>query len=73
MIQIRDVPDALHRILRVRAARAGMTLSDYRRVELARTTEQLTTDELRERLATLEPAAIREAPARAVRRERDRA
>lgn len=72
MIQIRHVPDALHRALRARAARAGMTLSDYLRAELARAAEQLTTDELRERLATLEPAAVREPPARAVRRERDR-
>jgi len=36
MIQIRHVPDALHRALRARAARAGMTLSDYLRIELAR-------------------------------------
>ena len=73
MIQIRHVPEALHRALRARAARAGMTLSDYLRAELARAVEQLTPDELRERLATLEPAAVREPPARAVRRERDRA
>jgi antitoxin FitA len=29
MIQIRNVPDELHRTLKVRAAQAGMTLSDY--------------------------------------------
>ena len=73
MIQIRHVPDALHRTLRARAARAGMTLSDYLRAELARSAEQLTVEELRERLAALEPAAVREPPARAIRRERDRA
>jgi hypothetical protein len=73
MIQIRHVPDALHRVLRLRAARAGMTLSDYLRAELARAAEHLTVDELRERLAALEPATVREPPARAVRRERDRA
>jgi hypothetical protein len=73
MIQIRHVPDALHRTLRARAARAGMTLSDYLRAELARAAEQFTPDELRERLAALEPAAVREPSARAVRRERDRA
>ena len=50
-----------------------MTLSDYLRAELARAVEQLTPDELRERLAALEPAAVREPPARAIRRERDRA
>lgn len=73
MIQIRHVPDALHRTLRARAARAGMSLSDYLRAELARSAEQLTVEELRERLAVLEPATIRESPARAVRRERERA
>jgi plasmid stability protein len=73
MIQIRHVPEALHRALRARAARAGMTLSDYLRGELARAVQQLTPEELRDRLTTLEPAAVREPPARAVRRERDRA
>ena len=29
MIQIRNVPDALHRRLKSRAALAGMSLSDY--------------------------------------------
>jgi plasmid stability protein len=72
MIQIRHVPDALHRALRMRAAKAGMTLSDYLRAELARSIERLTPEEVRERLALLEPARVREAPADAIRRERDR-
>ena len=72
MIQIRHVPDALHRQLRARAARAGMTLSDYLRTELSRIATQLTPDELRQRLAALEPVVVDEAPAAAVRRERDR-
>ncbi|MFI5309643.1 MAG: hypothetical protein ACHQQ3_00300 [Gemmatimonadales bacterium] len=72
MIQIRHVPDALHRALRARAARAGMPLSDYLRHELERSASQLTPAELLERLAALEPVRPREAPARAVRAERDR-
>ena len=36
MIQLRNVPDSLHRTLRARAALAGMTLSDYLRAELER-------------------------------------
>ena len=72
MIQIRHVPDALHRTLRLRAARAGMTLSDYLRAELARSAERLTAEELRERLAVIERAEVSEPPARAVRHERDR-
>jgi hypothetical protein len=73
MIQIRHVPNALHQTLRARAAKAGMSLSDYLRTELARAAERLTADELRERLAALEPVPVKEPPARAVRRERDRA
>lgn len=70
MIQLRNVPDALHRRLRVRAARAGMSLSDYLREELERSTERLSAEELREQLAALEPLALRESPALALRRER---
>lgn len=36
MIQIRNVPDDVHRELKVRSARAGMSLSDYLNAELAR-------------------------------------
>lgn len=35
MIQIRNVPDDLHRSLKIRAAAAGMTLSDYIKKELS--------------------------------------
>lgn len=71
MIQIRHVPDALHRRLRARAALAGMSLSDYLKMELEAAVERLTPAELRERLSTLEPARVRERPAAAVRAERD--
>ena len=36
MIQIRNVPDDVHRELKVRAAQAGMSLSDFLNAELAR-------------------------------------
>ncbi len=71
MIQIRHVPDALHRRLRARAALAGMSLSDYLRLELEAAAERLTPGELRERLASLEPAKVRERASAAVRAERD--
>ena len=72
MIQLRNVPDALHRTLRARAALAGMTLSDYLRAELERSVERMPVSELRERLAALKPVAVRESPAKALREERDR-
>ena len=71
MIQIRHVPDRLHRRLKARAAAAGMPLSDYLRRELERVGDQLTPDELREALARLEPVVPSESPAAAVRAERD--
>jgi antitoxin FitA len=71
MIQIRHVPDALHRRLRSRAALAGMSLSDYLRRELEAAADRLTPAELRERLTTIQPMRVREKPADAVRAERD--
>jgi plasmid stability protein len=72
MLQIRNVPEAMHRTLRSRAALAGMSLSDYLRVELERTVERLTPAELRERLSAMPPLAVREPPAKALRQERER-
>jgi plasmid stability protein len=71
MIQIRNVPDALHRALKARAARAGMSLSDYLRSELEAVVDRLSPSELRYRLAQLPPVAVNESSAAAVRRERD--
>jgi len=72
MIQIRHVPDSLHRQLRVRAARAGMSLSDYLRIELEQSLKRLTMDELREKLDALEPVSVSESSVQALRRERGR-
>lgn len=71
MIQIRHVPDALHKRLRARAAGAGMTLSDYLRRELEQIAAQLTPAEMRARLDALEPIDLGDAVVEAVRAERD--
>lgn len=71
MIQLRNVPDALHTKLRVRAALAGMSLSDYLQGELARMAEQFSVAELRQRLDALEPVHVSESAADMLRRERD--
>lgn len=71
MIQLRNVPDSLHKRLRTRAAMAGMSLSDYLQQELERTAAQLTPSELRARLAGLSRVELREKPADALRAERD--
>ncbi len=71
MIQIRHVPDAVHRRLRSRAALAGMSLSDYLRRELELAAERLTPAEIRKRLADGEPVRTRVRPAAGVRADRD--
>ena len=50
MVQLRNVPDALHRTLKARAAMAGMSLSDYLLSEIRHVAERPTLVELRERL-----------------------
>ncbi len=70
MIRIRNVPDPLHRRLKVRAALAGMSLSDYLIAELRRSLERPTRSELLERLAQRTPVKARPTPAAVIRRER---
>jgi hypothetical protein len=72
MIQIRNVPEALHRRLKSRAALAGMSLSDYLLSEIRQVAERPTVDELRARLRSRRAAAPSMPPADAVRAERDR-
>lgn len=71
MIQIRNVPDALHRKLKVRAAEASMSLSDYLLADLRRSAERPTPAELRERLRARTPVSPPVPTARAVRETRD--
>lgn len=72
MIQLRHVPDPLHRKLKARAALAGMSLSDYLLKEVECLAERPTLQELRERLAQRSAIVPRIPPAQAVRAERDR-
>ena len=71
MIQLRHVPDELHRKLKARAAQAGMSLSDYLLREIRQVAERPTVAELRARLAERRPVRPKAAPAQAVRAERD--
>jgi plasmid stability protein len=71
MIQLRNVPDSLHRKLKARAAMAGMSLSDYLIAEVRQIAERPTLEELRERICQREPVVLPFPAARAVREERD--
>jgi antitoxin FitA len=71
MIQIRNVPNELHRRLKARAALAGMTLSDYLLREIRFAAERPTLEELRARLERRPMVSPSVPPAQAVRAERD--
>lgn len=71
MIQVRNVPDALHRVLKARAAMNGMSLSDYLLAEMREIAERPTWAELRERLNRREPVRTGLDTAAAVRAERE--
>lgn len=70
MIQIRDVPDSMHRRLRAKAAMAGMSLSDYLKKELAESVDKLTWAEVFERLESMSRVDVREDSAAVIRRMR---
>jgi antitoxin FitA len=71
MIQVRNVPDALHRSLKVRAAASGMSLSDYLLKELAEIAERPTLSELREQLHKRKPVTAQFDTARMLQQERE--
>ena len=71
MIQVRNVPDALHRGLKARAAMAGMSLSDYLLAEMKEIAERPTLAELRDRLHKRKPVSAKLDSARLVGEERE--
>jgi antitoxin FitA len=71
MIQIRDVPDELHRTLKARAAREGMSLSDFIKAELTRTAERPTMREWLERTLQAKPILRKRSAVQIIRELRD--
>ena len=71
MIQIRNVPEDLHRKLKSRAALAGMSLSNYLLSEVREIARRPTLEEMRTRLETREPVTLDISTEDAVRAERD--
>lgn len=70
-IEIRNVPENLHRKLKARAARAGMSLSDYLLNEFRHIAERPTLEDLFARLKTRQPVRGGDSSAAIVRRHRD--
>jgi plasmid stability protein len=71
MIQIRNVPDPLHRKLKARAALAGMSLSDYLLKQIVEVAQQPTVDEMRARLARRSEVTTPFDSAEMIREERE--
>jgi antitoxin FitA len=66
-----NFPESLHRIVKARAAMAGMSLSDYLITTIKKAEEGPTMEKLRDRLRKREPVAVPISAADALRQERD--
>ena len=71
MIQIRNVPDELHRTLKIRAVQANMSLSDYLLADLRELAGRPSPEEMRERLERSSRVLGGESSAEALRAERN--
>lgn len=71
LVQIRDVPEEVHRVLKARAAASGVSLSEYVRTMLARAAARPTPDELDARIRARGSVELPEPSEVAVRRLRD--
>ena len=72
MIQVRNVPDGLHRKLKVRAAEEGVSLSDYILVELRRLSDRPSLKDFLSQRRTPTREDLTPSPAEILREERDR-
>ncbi len=70
MIQLRNVPDKLHRKLKARAATEGRSLSEYLLSQIREFAERPTLVEMHDRLRTREPVSVDVSPADLLRKER---
>ena len=71
-IQLRNVPDALHRKLKARAAEAGMSLSAYLLKDAQRLADRPSEEDLKKMLAKMRPFNLTETPEEAIRAIRGR-
>lgn len=70
MLQVRSVPDALHRTLKTRAAAEGMPLSDYALAILEREASRPTRAEMLRRFEALSTVKTKESPSAIVGKSR---
>lgn len=72
MIQLRNVPDALHRKLKARAALEGLSLSDFLTREARKIAERPSMEEMRMRLERRPIQELSPSPTEIIREERER-
>jgi plasmid stability protein len=73
MIQIRNVPEPVHRVLKARAALLGKSLSDVILEELQAMAALPSPEELQQRLSEVEGFVMKRSSAGLIRKERDAA
>lgn len=73
MVQVRNVPEALHRKLKARAAAAGQSLSDYLLGELERVASRPTREDMLARIHSRTRVRLKTAAAVVIREERESA
>ena len=73
MVQIRNVPDPLHRKLKIRAAQSRQTLSDYLLAELERLAARPTREEMLARIRGRKRVTLKTPAAVVIREERESA
>jgi len=71
MIQVRHVPDSVHRALKAKSALAGKSLSDWILTELEALATLPSEEELQQHLQGSEPFAMTRSSATLIREERD--
>ena len=71
MIQIRNVPDDIHRLLKVRAAQEGLTLSQLLLREATALAQRPSIQEIVDRIRSRSSAELKETSAAALRAERE--
>lgn len=72
MIQIRNVPEKIHRELKAKAARLGLSLSDYALDELTRAAKRPSVSEIFDELRKYEPVRPSVSVAELIRMDRER-
>ena len=70
-VQIRSLPEATHRKLKMKAAERGLSISDYLRRLIDEELKKPSWDEIEARMKKLAPIQLPESTAAMIRRERD--